>query len=212
MVSAMETHRLSTNVITRENWSFKSIFYPKFESKLIENKYLLSYLTNIYPSSHRLLVVILIIHGFIHLFQLFMFKSEIDSQSKIIHLSLLCSSLLLNIFSLILINHLRNRFLSNLISLICLSPLIILSCFYPMECHLYILIISIYTLSHFYLHLSIFVSILITIIISIFTVKSKIYFLLLLIINLIGIYLNRLLEITIRSAYNQLCKSKLDLS
>jgi hypothetical protein len=35
---------------------------------------------------------------------------------------------------------------------------------------------------------------------------------LLLIINIIGIYLNRLLDITMRSAYNQLCKSKFYLN
>jgi len=204
MVGAMKTRHFSSNIVNQEKWSLKSIFYPKFESKLIENKYLLSYLTNIYPSSHRLLVFILIIHGFVNLIKLFLFKIKLDSISSIINLSLLSLSILLNIFSLILLNKLKKKYLSNIISLICLSPLIMLSCFNPFECHIYILIILIYTLSTF----SFFLSLLISIIIILFTLKLKENLILLLIVNLIGIYLNRLLDITIRSSYNQLRKSK----
>jgi len=204
----MATRRLSTNAVNKEKFSLKSIFYPKFESKITENKYLLSYLKYIYPSSHHFLVLLLIIHAFINLFHVFFFKMKYESSSKIIHISLLCSSIFLNIFSLLLITRLKNRLLSNLISLICLSPLIILSCFYPMEYHVFLLIILIYTLSNFSLPLSLLISIILILILSLFTLKSKIYFILLVISNLIGIYLNRLLDITIRSAYNQLCKSK----
>jgi len=65
MVGTMKTRHLSSNIVNQEKCSLKSIFYPKFESKLIENKYFLSYLTNIYPSCHRLLVIILIIKSYI---------------------------------------------------------------------------------------------------------------------------------------------------
>jgi len=205
MVGTMKTRHLSSNIVNQEKCSLKSIFYPKFESKLIENKYFLSYLTNIYPSCHRLLVLILIIHGFINLIELFLFKNKIDSKSKIIHLSLLLISILLNLLSLIIINKIKNIYLSNIISLICLFPLIILSCYYPFEFHIYILIILIYTLSNITFLLSLIISIIITLLI----LKIKINLILLLIINLIGIYLNRLLDITIRSSYNQLRKSKL---
>ncbi|CAF2587854.1 unnamed protein product [Rotaria sp. Silwood2] len=195
----METQRLSSNVLPHEKSILKSIFYPQFESSLIEKKYQLNYLTNIYPSNHRLLVIILISHSLLNIFEIFFLKFE-RNASKIICLSLLCSIICLNIFSLLIINSIRNRIISNIISLICLCPLIILACLNPMECHIYFLIILIYTLSN----LNFFLSILLSILITVLTLKLKMRLLLLLIINIIGIYLNRLLDITMRSAYNQL--------
>jgi len=169
MVGAMKTTRRSSeNVCLRENWSLKSICFPQFQSKLIEKKNFLSFLTHIYLSRHRLLVSILISHAFIYLFKLFFFKLEKkDLSAKIIVLTLLILSILVNLFSLIIINRLRNRFLSNLISLICLLPMSILSCFYPFEYHIYVLIILIYTLLNLSLILSILITILITILILI---------------------------------------------
>jgi hypothetical protein len=208
MVGAMETRRLSKEVVPREKYSFRSIFYPSFESKSIENKYIQSYLTTLFPSNHRLLVLILIIDSLINFFEILLFKSIKIHSSKLIHLSLFGINILVNLLSLIIINRIRNRLLSNLISLICLTPLIILSCLYPMECHVYILLILLYTLCNICLILSILISIIITIIISILTLESKRCLILFLIINLIGIYLNRLFEITNRSSYDQLCKSK----
>jgi hypothetical protein len=207
MVGAMGTRRLSTTVVPREKWSLKSLFYPQFDSSTIENKYILSYLKKIYPSSHRLLVIILISHALINSIGIFLFNSP-SKKSKIIHLTLLTISICLNTLSLIIINRLRNKILSNIISFICLCPLGILSCFYPSECHIYLLIILIYTLANFSLFLSILISILITIIITVLTLETKMCLILLLLTNIIGIYLNRLLDITMRSAYNQLCKSK----
>ncbi|CAF5099552.1 unnamed protein product, partial [Rotaria sp. Silwood1] len=198
----METRHLSTDVFPHEKNLLKSIFYPQFESSLIEKKYQLSYLTNIYPTNHRLLVIILISHSILKIFELFYLKFEINS-STILCLSLLCSSLCLNILSLIIINFIRNRLLANIISFICLCPLIILTCLYPMDCHIYFLIILIYTLPNFPLLFSILISIIITIL----ALQLKMRLILLLIINLIGIYLNRLLDITMHSAYNQLCKN-----
>jgi len=207
MVGAMGTRHLSTNVVPREKWSLKSVFYPRFDSSTIENKYALSYLRKFYPSSHRLLVIILITHALINSIEIFSFNLY-PKQSKIIHLTLLIISIFLNTLSLILINRLRNKIISNIISFICLLPLTILSCLYPLECHIYLLIILIYTLANLSLFLSILISILIIIYITIFTLQTKICLILILISNLIGIYLNRLLDITMRSAYNQLIKSK----
>ncbi|CAF1037346.1 unnamed protein product [Adineta steineri] len=206
MVGAMGTRRLSTNVVPREKWSLKNLFYPQFDSSNVEKKYILSYLKRIYPSSHRLLVTILISHALINSLEIFLFDSS-SKQSKIFHLSLLAISICLNILSLIIINRLRIHILSNIISLICICPLAILSCLYPLECHIYLLIILIYTLANFSLLLSILLSILITIIITFLTLNSKMRLILLLISNIIGIYSNRLLDITMRSAYNQLCKN-----
>lgn len=204
MVGAMETDHLSSNEFFRKKNLLKSIFYPQFESSILEKKYQLTYLKNIYPLNHRLLVIILISHSLLNLIEIFLIKSEINS-SKIISLSLLCSTICLNIFSLIIIKSIRNILLSNIISLICLSPFIILTCLYPMEYHIYILIILIYTLSNIYFPLTIIISMIITVL----TLKLKIrLILLLIIINIIGIYLNRLLDLTIRSAYDQLCQSK----
>jgi adenylate cyclase 9 len=207
MVGAMGTRRLSTNIVPREKWSLKSLFYPQFDSSTIEKKYILSYLKKIYPSSHRLLVIILISHALINSIELFIFNT-LTKKTKIIHLILLAISICLNILSLIIINRLRNKILSNVISFICLCPLAILSCIYPSECHLYLLIVLIYTLANLSLFLSILISILITIIITVLTLETKTCLILVLISNMIGIYLNRLLDITMRSAYNQLCKSK----
>jgi len=207
MVGAMGTRRLSTNVVPREKWSLKNLFYPQFDSSTIEKKYILSYLKTIYPSSHRLLVIILISHALINLIEVLLLNS-LPKQSKVFHLSLLAISICLNILSLIIINRLRIHILSNIISFICLCPLAILSCLYPLECHIYLLIILIYTLANFSLLLSILISILITIIVLVLTLNIKMRLVLLLISNIIGIYLNRLLDITMRSAYNQLCKSK----
>jgi hypothetical protein len=211
MVGAMGTRHLSTNVVPREKWSLKSLFYPRFDSSTIENKYVLSYLKKIYPSSHRLLVIILINHALINSIEIFSFNSH-TRKSKIIHLILLAISICLNTLSLIIINRLRNKILSSIISLICLCPLVILSCLYPSECHIYLLIILIYTLANLSLFLSILISILITIFITVLTLEIKMCLILILISNLIGIYLNRLLDITMRSAYNQLIKSKFKFS
>lgn len=206
MVGAMGTRRLPTNIVPREKWSFKSLFYPQFDSSIIENKYILNYLKKIYPSSHRLLVIILISHALINSIGIFIFNSSLN-QSKIIHLALLAISICLNILSLIIINYLRNKILSNLISFLCLCPLAILSCVYPSECHIYLLIILIYTLANLTFFLSILISITITLIITVVTLEDKRRLILVLVSNIIGVYLNRLLDITMRSAYNQLCKS-----
>ncbi|CAF4575183.1 unnamed protein product, partial [Rotaria sp. Silwood2] len=206
MVGAMGTRRLSINVVPREKWSLKSLFHSQFDLPTIERKYNLNYLKKIYPSYHRLLVVILISHALINSTEIFIFKS-ISTKKIIIQLSLLSTSICLNILSLILINRLRNRILSNIISFICIFPLVVLTCLYPLECHIYLLIILIYTLANFSLLLSILISVLITLTITIFTLTSKMSLLLLLISNIIGIYLNRLLDIIMRSSYNQLCKN-----
>ncbi|CAF0948730.1 unnamed protein product [Rotaria sordida] len=206
MVGAMGTRRLSINVVPREKWSLKSLFHSQFDSPTIEKKYNLNYLRKIYPSSHRLLVVILISHALINSIEIFSYKS-ISEKSNIIKLILLGLSIFFNILSLIIINRLKNRILSNIISFICLCPLAVLSCLYPSECHIYILIILIYTLANFSLLLSILISIVITVLIAALTLKSRMCLLLLLISNIIGIYLSRLLDITIRSAFNQLCKN-----
>ena len=208
MVGAMGTRRSSTTVVPHEKWSFKSLFYPQFDVATIENKYILNYLKKIYPSSHRLLVIILISHALINSIEIFLFNSLKSKRDKIIHLVLLAISICLNILSLIIINRLRNRILSNLISFLCLCPLAIFSGFYPLECHIYLLIILIYTLANFTLILSVLLSIIIIIIITILSLETKMRLILLLITNIVGIYLNRLLDITMRSAYNQLCKSK----
>lgn len=207
MVGAMGTRRLPTTDVTREKWSLKSLFYPQFQSSIIEKKFILSYLKIIYPSSHRLLVIILLSHALINSIEIFLFNSIINRRERILHLVLLLISIVSNLLSLFIIPHLQNRILSNLTSLICLCPLAILSCFYPLECHIYLLIILIYTLANFSLFLSIFFSILITIILTLWTLTDKKRLILLLISNLIGIYINRLLDITVRSAYNQLCKN-----
>ncbi|CAF1405905.1 unnamed protein product [Rotaria sp. Silwood1] len=206
MVGAMGTRRLSINVVPREKWSLKSLFHSQFDSAIIEKKYNLNYLKKIYPSSHRLLVIILISHALINLIEIFSVKS-ISKKENIIQLSLLSISISLNILSLIIIKRLKNRILSNIISFICLCPLGVISCLYPEECHIYLLIILIYTLANFSLLLSILISILITVDITVFTLTLKMRLVLLLISNMIGIYLNRLLDITMRSAYNQLCKN-----
>ncbi|CAF3562831.1 unnamed protein product [Rotaria sp. Silwood1] len=206
MVGAMGTRRLSINVVPREKWSLKSLFHSQFDSAIIEKKYNLNYLKKIYPSSHRLLVIILISHALINLIEIFAVKS-ISEKKNIIQLSLLSISISLNILSLIIIKRLKNRILSNIISFICLCPLGVISCLYPEECHIYLLIILIYTLANFSLLLSILISILITVDITVFTLTLKMRLVLLLISNMIGIYLNRLLDITMRSAYNQLCKN-----
>ncbi|CAF4943957.1 unnamed protein product, partial [Rotaria sp. Silwood1] len=206
MVGAMGTRRLSINVVPREKWSLKSLFHSQFDSAIIEKKYNLNYLKKIYPSSHRLLVIILISHALINLIEIFAVKS-ISEKKNIIQLSLLSISISLNILSLIIIKRLKNRILSNIISFICICPLGVISCLYPEECHIYLLIILIYTLANFSLLLSILISILITVDITVFTLTLKMRLVLLLISNMIGIYLNRLLDITMRSAYNQLCKN-----
>ncbi|CAF1221218.1 unnamed protein product [Rotaria magnacalcarata] len=206
MVGAMGTHPMSTNVVPREKWSLKSLFYSQFDSPTIEKKYNLNYLRKTYPPNHRLLVVILISHALINSLEIFSFKS-ISEKKNIIHLSILTISICLNILSLIIINRLKNRILSNIISIICLCPLTILSCLYPEECHIYLLIILIYSLANFSVLLSILMSISITVIITVLTLNSKICLVLLLITNIFGIYLNRLVDITMRSAYNQLCKN-----
>jgi hypothetical protein len=206
MVGAMGTRRVSANVVPHENWSFKSLFYPQFDSSTIEKKYILNYLKKIYPSSHRLLVIILISHALINSIEISLYGPT--KESKIIHLTLLAISICLNILSLIIIHRLQNRILSYIISFLCLCPLGILSCYYPFECHIYLLIILIYTLANFSLILSIVLSILIITVITIFSLEAKMRLILLLLLNIIGIYLNRLLDITMRSAYNQLCKSK----
>jgi hypothetical protein len=211
MVGAMGTRLLSTNIVPSEKWSLKSLFYPKFESPIIEKKYLLRYLEIIYPSSHRLLVIILISHGLLNLIEIAAFNT-LEKKAKIIHLTLLAISIALNLLSLIIITRLRNRILSNLTSLICLCPLAILSCLYPSECHIYLLIILLYTLANLSLFISVLISILIIIIISVLTLENKTYLILILISNMIGVYLNRLLDITMRSAYNQLCRSKFKLN
>lgn len=211
MVGAMGTHLLPTNVVPREKWPIKSLFYPKFEPPSVEKKYNLNYLKKTYPSSHRLLVLILISHALINLTEIVSFK-RITETSNIIRIVLLTISICFNILSLFIISRLKNRILSYIISFICICPLAILSCLHPDECHIYLLIILIYTLASFSLLLSILISILITIIITIVTLKLKICLVLLLITNLIGIYLNRLLDITTRSAYNQLCESKLNIN
>ena len=217
MVGAMGTRRLSTMVAPREKWSFKSILHPEFESKTIERKYILSYLKNLYPSSHRLLVAILILHAWIHSIETLIFSSSskfvneqsnfLARHSKFIHLVLLLASNCFSLISLFLINNLRNRILSNVISFICLCPIAILSCLYPSECHIYLLIILIYTLANLSLYVSVIISILITIIIAVLTLENRMCLILVLISNVIGIYVNRLLEITMRSAHNQLCKN-----
>ncbi|CAF3624162.1 unnamed protein product [Rotaria sp. Silwood1] len=206
MVGAMGTRRLSINVVPREKWSLKSLFHSQFDSAIIEKKYNLNYLKKIYPSSHRLLVIILISHALINLIEIFSVKS-ISKKENIIQLSLLSISISLNILSLIIIKRLKNRILSNIISFICICPLGVISCLYPEECHIYLLIILIYTLANFSLLLSILISILIIVDITVFTLTSRMRLVLLLISNMIGIYLNRLLDITMRSAYNQLCKN-----
>ncbi|CAF3675198.1 unnamed protein product [Rotaria sp. Silwood1] len=206
MVGAMGTRRLSINVVPREKWSLKSLFHSQFDSAIIEKKYNLNYLKKIYPSSHRLLVIILISHALINLIEIFAVKS-ISEKKNIIQLSLLSISISLNILSLIIIKRLKNRILSNIISFICICPLGVISCLYPEECHIYLLIILIYTLANFSLLLSILISILIIVDITVFTLTSRMRLVLLLISNMIGIYLNRLLDITMRSAYNQLCKN-----
>ena len=207
MVGAMGTRRLSTTVVSREKWSLKSLFYPQFPSSNIEKKYILSYLKIIYPSSHRLLVISLLSHALINSIEIFFFNSIVDRRERILHLVLLLISIISNLLSLFIIPHLRNRLLSNLTSLICLCPLAILSCFYPQECHIYLLIILIYTLANFSLFLSIIFSIVITLILIFVTLTDNKRLILILVSNLIGIYLNRLLDITIRSAYNQLCEN-----
>ena len=207
MVGAMGTRRLPTTTVPREKWSFKSLFSPEFESSIIEKKYLLRYLKIIYPTNHRLLVIILISHALINSIELTIFNT-LPKQAKIIHLTLLAISIALNLLSLIVVPRLPNRILSNLISLICLCPLAILSCLYPSECHIYLLLILVYTLASLSLISSVSISISIIVIISIFTLASKFYLILFLISNMIGMYLNRLLDITMRSAYKQLCQSK----
>ncbi|UJR20313.1 hypothetical protein I4U23_023444 [Adineta vaga] len=206
MNGAMGTHRLSTAVVPHEKWSLKNLFYPQFDSPTNEKKYILSYLKKIFPSSHRILVTILISHALINSIKIFLFDS-LTKQSKVLHLSLLAISICLNILSLILINRLRIHILSNIISFICLCPLAILSCLYPAECHIFLLIVLIYTLANFSLLLSILLSVLITLIITFLTLDIKMRLILLIVSNIIGIYLNRSLDITMRSAYNQLCKN-----
>ena len=207
MAGAMATRRSSIDSVLREKWSLKPIVCSQFDSSTAEKKYILNYLKKIYPSNHRLLVVILICHALINSTEIFIFES-LKETKKLIHLILLAISISLNILSLIIIKRLQNRILSNIVSFICLCPLAILSCLYPLECHIELLIIIIYTLANFPLILSVLISILITIIIASITLKEKIYLVLLSIANLIGIYLNRLLDLTMRSAYYQLCKSK----
>ena len=205
MVGAMGTRRVSSNAVPQESWSLKSLFNPQFDSPANEKKYILSYLTKFYPSSHRLLVIILVVHALISSLKIFLFDSSIPS--KTIQLALLASSICLNLLSLLLINRLRNRLVSNVISFVCLCPLAILSCLYPAECHVYLLIILIYTLANLSLLTSLFMSLFITLVISVLSFQEDFRFILLLVSNLIGIYLNRLLDITRRTAYNQLCKS-----
>jgi hypothetical protein len=202
----MESRRVSVNVVPRENWSLKSIFFPRFDSSLIENKYLLNYFKSIYPSSHRLLVLICVVNAFIDLFEIILFKS----QMKVMNLSLIIITIILNICSLFVLHLIRNRLLSNVISLICICPLIVLSCLYPSESNICIIIILIYTLCNISLPLSLSISLIISII-SIIRLKWRIDLIFYIIINLIGIYLNRLFEITIRSSFNQLCQSKLNI-
>lgn len=197
------SRRVSGNAVGGENWSLKSLVYPQFDSRVNEKKYIWNYLKKIYPLSHRLLVIILVTHALINSIEIFALK-PLRSEWSIRHLICLGLSLLFNGFSLLVVGRLRTRLLANLFSLICLTPLTILSCLYPVECHLYLLIILIYTLANLPLLCSLLLSALITIIISIFPLKLDVRLILLLISNLVGIYLNRLLDITMRSAYNQL--------
>ncbi|CAF1102471.1 unnamed protein product [Adineta steineri] len=202
----MLTDQCSENVRKSESWSLKSIFNPQFDSSYIENKYELSFLKNIYPSRHGLLVLILLIHGLIYLFQCY-FNDEKDNYVKLITYFFLSSSILLNLFSLILINRIRNRNLSYIISLICILPLCILTCFYPNQYNICLVILLIYTLLNLSFVLSILITIFLTIIIILLNIKNLSVLLLICITHLIGIYLNRLLDINIRSAHNQLCKN-----
>lgn len=215
----METRRLSkeyrkreefeneTNEKERGKWNWKDIIYPKFESKLIEKKFLRSYLEKIYPSSHRLLVFLLTSHGLINLIERFLFHSFSD-RTNLIHLILFSFSICLNLLSLIFLHRQRIRSLSILTSIICLFPLTVLSILNPNECHIYFLIILFYTLTNFPLIISLICSL--STIISIIILEQKFdrRYILFILIHFIGIYLNRLLEITTRSAYDQLCKSK----
>ena len=208
MVGAMgsPTRRASSTVVPGESWSLKSLIYPQFDSRANEKKYISNYLKKIYPSSHRLLVMILVSHALINGTAIFALKALRDRWS-VVHLICLGVSALFNILSLSIVSRLRTRVLSNLLSLICLSPLTILSCLYPTECHLYLLIILIYTLSNLPLVCSCLLSLVITLFISLFPLQFDVRLILLLVSNLIGIYLNRLLDITMRSAYNQLYKN-----
>ena len=203
MVGAKGSRGVSVNAVPGESWSLKSLVYPQFDSRLNEKKYIWNYLKKIYPSSHRLLVIILVIHALINSIEIFVFK-PLRSEWSILHLVCLGLSLVFNVLSLLVVGRLRRRLLANLFSLICLTPLMVLSCLYPNECHLYLLMILIYTLANLPLLCSLVVSLLLTMIISLFPLKFDLRLILLLIINLVGIYLNRLLDITMRSAYNQL--------
>ena len=195
--------RVSVNAVGGESWSLKSLVYPQFDSRINEKKYIWNYLKKIYPSSHRLLVIILVSHALINSIEILALK-PLRNQWSILHLICLGLSLVLNVISLFVVGRLRRRLVANLFSLICLTPLMILSCLYPVECHLYLLIILIYTLANLPLVCSLLVSLVITIVISLFPLKFDVRLILVLIINLVGIYLNRLLDITMRSAYNQL--------
>jgi len=197
---------LQENVGVVESWSLKSLFCPKFESTLNEKKYFLNFLKSVYPHEHRLLALILVVYSLINLFEILLLKCVEDVSINLISLTLLILSLILNLLSLLVIKHIRSYFLSNIISLICLCPLLILILISGLKSAIYIFVILIYTLSN----VSFLLSILISLIVLILTLNLEVNFVLLLIVNLIGIYLNRLLDVTIRSSYNQLCKSKLE--
>ena len=203
----METRQLPSCFTFCKKWSCHSLCCSQIHSLTLEKTCIANYLEKIYPSSHRLLVVILICHALLNSTKIFIFDSLKDSRT-IIHLVLLIIGIVLNFLSLIVTNRLQKRILSNVTSFICLFPLALLSCLYPFECHIYLLFILIYTLAHFPLILSILISTSLTIIIASLTLKQRIYLILFLITNIIGTYLNRLLNLTICSIYNQLDQSK----
>lgn len=190
----------------KTGWTFSNLVFPQFDSELIEKKYLLSFLKKIYPSNHRLLVIILISHSLINLIER-IFTHSLNDRSNQIHLILFALSLIFNLLSLIFLNRQRIRLLSIFISFCCLFPLTILSIVYPHECHLYLLIILFYTLTHFPLIFSLICSFSTMFVAFALQWKFDHRLIVLFISHLIGIYLNRLIEITTRSAYDQLCKN-----
>jgi len=208
----MGTERISTTTSAnrpekdKTKWTIRSLINPQFDSDLIEKKYSLSCLKKIYPSSHRLLVIILVVHSIINLIERVVYH-RLNDKTNLIHLILFGLTIVLNLLSVIFLRRQRIRFLSILISLIGLVPLTILSILYPSECHLYLLISLFYSLTHFPLMIALSCSLTTMFIAFIlqWTFDQRLF--LLFISHFIGIYLNRLIELTTRSAYDQLCKN-----
>jgi hypothetical protein len=207
MVGAMGTGLAAPNVVSQESCSWKSLLCSQFDSPAIENKYTRSYLKKIYPSSHRLLVIVLLSHALLNCIQIGVFESLRDSSS-LLQLSLLAVSACLNLCSLLFIGRLHTRLLSNLVSLLCLCPLALLSGLYPSACHIYLFVILVYTLASLPLVLSLLLSLGLTVVVASWSLRLDVRLIVLLLSNVIGIYVHRLLEIITRSAFEQSCQSK----